>query len=381
MPADMPPVDMQDRSETTDRAEPGLMPLCQPRFEPKATLRGIPVSAIMAALPYLDQTACAWAIGTKIGLNFRDTIRFVEYLNADGFLSYVEDRDQAPVYKLGPLGSKLKANKINFRQPRARGARAIEKAVAAARLINKSPDRYPVVVTAIRVFGSFAQGAEIIGDVDVCVDVANRFEDMDAQILYEREIQERIVQREAFGRWIHNPFWPELFTLKTVKRADRFLSLMGSDQANGPILTVYSFDPGTGHECLDHKPGFIEQMLPPLGHVLGPVISDGRMNAMPVPKTVSRFSQDACLAWRELSERHRALLISCGYLDYKGAGPDRYSLMILAEYWLRDRFDFLLARAHLVPARATAGDARFIASILQYLDQSASYRLQPGAVS
>lgn len=185
---------------------------------------GVPAVALRDALRRLGDLWPAEALGSRLGLSEGDALQLCSQLESEGYLTPVE-RPGGQVYYRTPLGNAL-ANASAARPIKRSTADAlVHGVIQRAKAIN-ADDSYVFGVRSITAFGSYLGSNELLGDVDLAVDLYAKHPDPDER---EAAILRYSERARLAGRHFRSTFEammaPQLDVLAALKARSRHISL------------------------------------------------------------------------------------------------------------------------------------------------------------
>lgn len=134
-------------------------------------------------------------------------------------------------YKRSLAGSTLAQASAAQPLRRDTAERKLADFLARVRRINED-DSYLYRVKKVLVFGSYLTAAEQINDIDVAIELAHRWDDLEKQeALRDARVGEAIRNGRRFGNISEEVSWPETEVLLALKARSRAISLHPAEDA------------------------------------------------------------------------------------------------------------------------------------------------------
>lgn len=188
------------------------------------TIAGVPAIALRDALRRLGDHWPAEALGSRLGVSKDVAVEVCAQLQAEGYLSPVEG-PEGRVYYCTPQGNAL-ANASAARPIKRSTAEAlIQGVIERARAIN-ADDTYVFGVRSITAFGSYVGTNELLGDVDLAVDLFAKHPDpskRDAAMLRYSELAR--ANGRHFRSTVEAIMAPQIDVLAALRARSRHISL------------------------------------------------------------------------------------------------------------------------------------------------------------
>ncbi len=195
------------------------------------TLAGVPISEVRTLLKRCNGGFRLDWLHDR-GLDERTAKKLAKELIAAGYVELdTEKKDKSPWYKTTELGKKIARASAAKRLTRKHAESAVEALRLRAETLNENP-AYLMSVSELVIFGSFAAGAESLGDVDIAYRSERKL------YLYGEDFEQwRKAASESFelsGRtWktaFDDMYWPEKQLLLCLKNKQRTFSLHQMDE-------------------------------------------------------------------------------------------------------------------------------------------------------
>lgn len=196
-----------------------------------------------------------------------DAGRFWDALVAEALLVPHPDHPGTYYYQTSERALALAGATLGAGHSRAAAEKALAGFIERAKQLEDPNSKYPFRVGFALLFGSFAAGKEVVGDVDLWVKLVPRFND-DKE--HDRAIKRFIETMEEEGcvvpGGIGQIFWPFEQTRKFLRNRSRILSFVSDDDSHlalalkGPHRVVY---PPEGQALLDRAKKQVEDARPP----------------------------------------------------------------------------------------------------------------------
>ena len=162
----------------------------------------------------------AWLL-SYLKLSVPRADQLLEDLVSQGFI-LIEYPQNDPQYQLTNLAHDLVRSSAAKRVSRETAHDALEGLMTRVKEINSNP-KYLYSVSSVVVFGSYLNGGERLGDVDVAIEVSSRIEDPnqrpEAHLRYARE------SGRQFGNFTEELYWAEAEIYQVLKARRRTISI------------------------------------------------------------------------------------------------------------------------------------------------------------
>lgn len=201
------------------------------RIDPRASIAGLPSLAVRAFLRAVSESE--WNVAyaaARLRVSHQRARSVIKQFVELGYVEAASTKGDH-LYKRSLAGSTFA--QASAAQPLRRGAaeRKLADFRARVRRINED-DHYLYRVKKVLVFGSYLTGAECINDIDIAIELANRWQDFDKhQALHDARVHEATRNGRRFGNISEELSWPEREVLLALKGRSRSISLHPTDDA------------------------------------------------------------------------------------------------------------------------------------------------------
>jgi predicted nucleotidyltransferase len=148
--------------------------------------------------------------------------RVLEDLASQGYISLEPSQHQDFEYKITERAHELVRSSAAKRVSRTTAEDALEALMSRVKEVNSNPT-YLYSVCSVVLFGSYLNGSQRLGDVDVAIELLSRIDDpnkrSDAHLRYARESGRR------FGNFTDELYWAEAEIYQLLKARRRTLSI------------------------------------------------------------------------------------------------------------------------------------------------------------
>jgi predicted nucleotidyltransferase len=148
--------------------------------------------------------------------------RVLEDLKRQGYISPGPSRHEDVEYQITELAHELVRASAAKRISRMTAQDALEGLMSSVKEVNANP-KYLYSVRSVVLFGSYLNGSERLGDVDVAIELSSRIDDpnkrADAHLRYAQE------SGRQFGNFTDQLYWAEAEIYQVLKARRRTLSI------------------------------------------------------------------------------------------------------------------------------------------------------------
>jgi hypothetical protein len=209
------------------------------RIKPKSKIGGIPATLVkrLCRLERFSTPAAAW----ELKLLEPEISSVLAALQREGYLSFCgQDPPFMDRWEVTGLGSRLAATRIGAPITRDRADQTVDQLIAAARNVNADDLAYNV--ERLLVFGSWVNGTEELGDIDVVADLRKRV--IEGRDL-ERESRRRLRARKQQAHLLEDLGYPTTEVYRRLRDVSPYVSLHAIDDIHAyaaPYRIIYAFD-------------------------------------------------------------------------------------------------------------------------------------------
>jgi predicted nucleotidyltransferase len=196
------------------------------QIDSRQTLAGVPILELRRLFRQLTahhQNAFGreWLL-RELRLGASQADRVLEELARQGYISLDPSQHKEIEYRTTEVARQLVRSSAAKRISRATAQDALEGMLLRAEKLNANP-KYLYSVCSVVLFGSYLNGNERLGDLDVAIELSPRIKDpeelTDARMRYARESGRR------FGNFTEELYWAEAEIYQVLKARRRTLSI------------------------------------------------------------------------------------------------------------------------------------------------------------